>query len=746
MALTRRQFLKWAGATGIGAVVFNGCTVPDQEVRVQSSLSMPEDLVTGRDNYYATTAQLSSGSEGLLVRVMEGRAKKVEGNPDFPLNTGKHGVRAEGLLQALYHPDRLREPLAKVGKGGPFRRISWAQALARLQEIVGSAESGSMLIATPPTRGALADVVTRFADATGSRAAGFDPLGQQALYRAVSDLFDQQVLPEFDIGNSRYIVSFGADFLGTWLAPTHFMRGYDKFRHVNDHRGYLVQVDSRMSATTAVADEWVYVNPGTEGLLAMAMAHVIISERLDRNGSPDAYTGGGDASRIDNFRPGRVADAIGVPVARIERLARAFASSDYQPAMAIGGGSAGAHTNGTDNLRAILSLNYLVGSAGAPGGIILNPATRNRRIEAASLRDWVSELEQMRSGETKVLLVRDANLLHQLPGELDAAGALSEVETIVSFSSFLDETTNAADLVLPCHTPLEEWGSDTPEPGPGYTTVGFQQPVVRRFRNTLAFGDILLQVGRELEHTEQLPWATMRDAVRAEAGELHAARKGSVRAPTFEEFWKASLERGGWWDQADVVSARPRARSVSRSVRDPSFAGDAHSYPFHLIPFESHGVGMNDAHLPWMQSVPDPLTTVAWQTWVEVNPQTAKHLNIAQQDIVLVEASNGRTIRAPVYINPSTPPSVVAVPFGQGHAQYTSVAAGRGANVFDILVPNEDADTGAFAWASTRVRLHKTNRRQKLASLEGIYPAEQLDDQPIILIHTPGKTSSNGHG
>ena len=73
---------------------------------------------------------------------------------------------------------------------------------------------------------------------------------------------------------------------------------------------------------------------------------------------------------------------------------------------------------------------------------------------------------------------------------------------------------------------------------------------------------------------------------------------------------------------------------------------------------------------------------------------------------------------------------MVAVPFGQGHAQYTSVAAGRGANVFDILVPNEDADTGAFAWASTRVRLHKTNRRQKLASLEGIYPAEQLDDQP----------------
>ena len=100
MSLSRRQFLKWAGATGIGAVVFNGCTVPQEEIVVQSSLELPEDLVTGRDNYYATTAQNLGSSEGVLVRVMEGRAKKIEGNPDYPLNAdptggslGRHGLR-----------------------------------------------------------------------------------------------------------------------------------------------------------------------------------------------------------------------------------------------------------------------------------------------------------------------------------------------------------------------------------------------------------------------------------------------------------------------------------------------------------------------------------------------------------------------------------------------------------------------------------------------------------------------------
>ena len=85
-------------------------------------------------------------------------------------------------------------------------------------------------------------------------------------------------------------------------------------------------------------------------------------------------------------------------------------------------------------------------------------------------------------------------------------------------------------------------------------------------------------------------------------------------------------------------------------------------------------------------------------------------------------------------MNPASPPNVIGIPFGQGHAAYTSYAAGRGANVFDILRAAEDADTGAFAWAATRVRLAKTNKRMKLPSLEGIVPAVQLADQPIILV------------
>ena len=159
------------------------------------------------------------------------------------------------------------------------------------------------------------------------------------------------------------------------------------------------------------------------------------------------------------------------------------------------------------------------------------------------------------------------------------------------------------------------------------------------------------------------------------------------------------------------------------------------SFPFALVPFESQAMGAGElAHLPWLQATPDPITTVAWQTWVEVNPKTAERLGIAQQDIVVVESSNGRFVEAAVYVNPASPPNVIGMPLGQGHAAYTSYAAGRGVNVFDILRAAQDADTGAFAWAATRVRLAKTNKRLKLPSLEGIVPAVQLADQPIIQV------------
>lgn len=737
MALTRRQFLKWAGVTGIGAVVFNGCRVPDHEIQVQSPVEMPEDLVTGRDNYYATAAQLGMASEGLLVRVMEGRAKKIEGNPDHPVNTGKHGIRAEALLQALYHPDRIKHPLLRIAKGGPFIEISWEAGIERLAGIISERQPGEVLLATPLLRGRAADVVQAFADGSGVRLQGFDALGCESIVReALRQLYDQNTQPDFDIANASYILNFGADFLGTWVNPTHFSRGYGEFRQGDGRsRGRLVHVGARYSTTAAAADHWVYATPGSEGLLAMSIAYTMIDEGTADSDAASALTGGQGARALQAFAPERVAAQVGVDAHVITELAHELADSHNRPALVIGGGPAAAQANGLFNMVAVYALNALVGSVNRSGGLIFNPEPVSGRIRTTSLRDWKQTLDDMRSGSITAVLVREADLAYSLPGALDARGALRSVETIVSFSSFLDETSEFADLILPCHTPLEEWGTDEPNPGPGYTTIGFQQPAVNRFHDTLSFGDVLLQTGSQLG-LSGLPWENMREAVRSLAQDLHARGRGSVVQPTFVEFWKRTLERGGWWDTgATADGLRPELPALPS--RAPSVASaDPGRYPLHLVPFEGIGIGAGQyAHLPWAQSAPDPITTAAWDSWVELNPHTAEEMGLKNNDIVIVESPTGRTIRVPLYINPATPPHVASVPMGQGHRAFTSYAARRGANVLDILEPAEDAETGAFAWGATRVRVSGTNQRRVVPKLEGIEPARQLHGEELIYVH-----------
>ena len=746
MGLTRRQFLQWAGATSVGAVAFNGCRVPDHEIQVQSPVELPEDLVTGRDNYYATVAQLGGASEGLLVRVMEGRAKKVEGNPDYPLNTGKHHIRSEGLLQAAYHPDRIKAPLARIAKGGPFREISWPQALTRLSALLNATDPDSVLLAMNPVRGQLADVVKGFSADYGSRLMGFEPTEHTVLREAVKRVFGQDSLPDFDIAHADLIISFGADFLGTWIDPTHFMRGYGEFRQGDGRaRGHLIQVDSRFSLTAAAADEWRYVTPGSEGLLAMSMIYTIIDEGLGDASAARDLTAGGGARTLAKFQPSNIVGEVGMTTDEIKRLARQFAGG-HGHSLAIGGGSAAAHTNGLFNLTAIYSLNYLVGSVNVPGGIIFNPSEMQSQVTASSLRDWKQALDDMRSGGIKVLLVRDADIEHGLSVQLDPDSALDSVESIVSFSSFLDDTTARADLILPGHTPLEEWGTDTPDLGPGYATVAFQQPVINRFKNTISFGDVLLQTAADLGPYPSIPWNSMRDAVRAQARNLHGRNHGSVTMATFEEFWKRALERGGWWDMSLTKNGIPKAPSLPFTPLRAEIAGDPATYDLFLVPFEGHGIGTGRyANIPWAQAVPDPITTVAWTTWVELNPKTADRMDLRQDDVVTVESASGRFIRVPVFVNPATPPDVASIPIGQGHKQYTSYASNRGANVIDIVVQSEDIETGALAWAGTRVRLTKSNKRERLPKLEGLVEPRQLVGEPVIEIFRTGGHNSDGH-
>ena len=727
---------------------------------MQSPAQMPEDLVSGLEAWYATACTQCDAGEGIIVRIIEGRAIKIEGNPDHPVSQGKTSVRCQAGLQALYNPDRLTGPMRRTGErgSGQFQPVSWDEALNQLTGNLQSQNQDSVVMVTEPLTGSLGMVAQRFLDTIDGQHMAHEAMEQTVLRAAVKQVFGQDQLPEFDIARADYVLSFGADFLSTWLSPVHYSRAYGQFRQGNQARGTLVQVEPRFSMTAANADRWVYVKPGMEGVLALSIAYVLMSEHAGQIdlAAADTMTGGNRETALQAFAPDTIASSVGVSGDQIRQLALQLV--EHERSLIIGGGSTAAHTSGLDSLSAIYSLNYLVGSVDKEGGVTFNPDSPLQGVSAtpsvASFAGWESLVERMRAGSVKLLLVHGANPVYGLPASVDFAGALRQVDTIVSFSSFMDETTAMADLILPDHVYLEAWGDHIPDPGPGYEAVTLQQPVVYPFQQnpgTRAFGDVLLQVAQWRDGQGQLmfpqlsralPWITMKDVLRDSAQKLQALGRGSVQAGDFEAFWNTVLQRGGWWD----VNAKgfPKAANPPPALTQPmtpEFAGTMNEYPFYLVPFSS--LSLTDgkgANLPWLQATPDPVTTVVWHTWAEINTKTAADLDIKEGDELEVESPYG-TIKVLAYPHPAAAPEVISIPTGQGHTVYGNFEVGpdmfrsivgkdRGSNVFSLLAPSKDKATGSLAWAATRVKVRKTGEWTRLSKFEGtvspIFPEEVI--------------------
>jgi molybdopterin-containing oxidoreductase family iron-sulfur binding subunit len=153
-------------------------------------------------------------------------------------------------------------------------------------------------------------------------------------------------------------------------------------------------------------------------------------------------------------------------------------------------------------------------------------------------------------------------------------------------------------------------------------------------------------------------------------------------------------------------------------VDAPQFSGSADAYPFFLHPFLSNLHDGSGANLPWLQELPDPLTSVVYGSWVELNPTTAQQLGVSDGDVVDVESMHGR-ISAPVCVFQAIRPDVVAMPIGQGHSEYGRYAQHRGVNPLQILAPQVEPSTGALAWSATRVKVVRTGRRVQLLKTDG---------------------------
>ncbi|MCZ6537809.1 MAG: molybdopterin-dependent oxidoreductase [Gammaproteobacteria bacterium] len=728
--INRRDFLKFVGAgtVGAGAGFFAADASRMSTEFLIPQVNLPEDYSPGIATWYNTVCTQCSAGCGISVRTREGRAKKIEGNPSHPVNQGKLCALGQAGLNVLYNPDRIKTPLLRDGErgSGSFSPISWDQALTTISGVLGALKiqkkANNAYFLSGGVNGHLNELFALFMDQLGSENYLQHEFSYPAsLFAANKACFDEDVLPYYDIANSKYLLSFGADYLGAWLSPVHYSVSYGHLRQGTEQRGRCVQVEPRMSLSGANADEWVAARPGSEGMLALSMAHSIVEQGL--------YSGAdaGDWKQtLVAYSPASVAEQCGISAERIVRIATEFANAS--PSLAIGGGAAGASTNGTANLVAVNVLNYIGGNIGEAGGILFNPASTfssGAPRPRAGYQDMLELLASLRGDDAEVLILHDTNPVFTLPSSANVKEAVMAVPYVIGMSSFMDETMALADIILPLDTYLEAWGDNIPDPGVGFAVASIAQPVVKRLYDTRSAGDIILalahQIGGELP--ANMPWTSMENYLMEMWRAVYRRNSNDSSDQGFKKFWTSILESGVWGErprqQDRPHKAMSRAMLSAVGMAQPSFAGKESEYRFVMQPYLS--LAFQDgrgANLPWMQELPDPLTSIVYNSWVELNPKTAAELTIREGDVLLVESTTGR-LEAPAFIYQGIRPDVVAMPIGQGHSNYGRYASGRGSNPIEILAPETDIGSGGLAWSATRVKISKTGRRVHVIKTDG---------------------------
>ena len=550
MKLNRRSFLKLSAVGAVSAGVVGGALGLNR--RLQQTLA--ETATAAPDETWVPSVCLQCpGGCGIKVRVIDGRAVKIEGNPDHPASGGRLCPKGQNGLQVLYDPDRIKYPLRRVGARGEdkWERITWEQAMAevagRLRELRAQGKSHTVAVVGGRFQGPVESLWGRLLDAYGSpnlvkRGATCSQASKTGA-RLVMGVEDHLA---HDWKNARYVLLFGYSLLEAGRPLTWNLGSYGEMRRGQPLRAKVVTVDPHRSVTAAKSDEWIAIRPGTDAAMALAMAHVIIQEGLYDKEFVEKNSFGFEAFRDlvrREYSPAAAEKITGVPAATITRLAREFATT--RPALCDGGdkGTSGA-SNGTYTRMAILSLNALVGAIDAPGGILVQkgisglgkwPDVQQDEVSRAGLKQPRADLAKTRAwpfggnvypqffdsalkGDPypiNLMFVYYTNPLFVQPDPAKVLKAYEKIPFIVDFSPFMSESARYADLLLPDRTYLERYEHVPVAQGPGVAVLGLRRPVVKPLHDGMATTDFIIRLAQTMGGSiaASFPWRSVEEVV-----------------------------------------------------------------------------------------------------------------------------------------------------------------------------------------------------------------------------------------
>ncbi|HTL06921.1 MAG TPA: TAT-variant-translocated molybdopterin oxidoreductase [Chitinophagaceae bacterium] len=659
----RRDFLKYVGFSTAAAAIAAGCEVPVR--KVIPYVNKPQDLTPGIADYYATTYVSGSDVIPIIAKVRDGRPIKIEGNELSAVTLGGTTARAQASVLDLYDTARLRFPMAD-GKE--------VSSLEQFDKMVGAAIAGSALvlltptITSPTTKQIITDFLAKY---PGSRHVQYDGISYSGILTANEASYGKRAIPTYQFDKAKVVVGLSADFLGTWINPVEYQRGYTRLRKIDEKNIEMskhYQFESMMSMTGANADERFTHKPSETGAVALALLNAV-------NGQP-------------------VSGVSATVKAGIEKVAKELLASK----------GASLVVSGSNNSSIQVIVNAINEAIGANGTTInwASPLLTKQGVDT----DMALLVADMEAGKIGSLLIYDANPAYDYFDAERFKAALKKVKTTVSFNERMDETTELVKYVLPAHHYLESWGDVEIKPG----SFSMLQPTINPLFKTRQLQDTLLK------------WSGNTSNYHDYFKNYWVTKLGS------EENYEKALMHGVLEAESAAAPAAFNAGKTAEAVAAIGTAKKGGKYELVLYQKPVLGDG-RQANNPWLLETPDPITRASWDNYVMISPSLAKELlkvDIAdrkQSDefevhpdkpILKIKAGN-KEVLLPAMIVPGMEANTIAMAVGYGRNTKSGRATvGAGKNVYqfaaggDMNVPDVSIEVSGEKYKVAQTQTHNS--------------------------------------
>jgi molybdopterin-containing oxidoreductase family iron-sulfur binding subunit len=675
--MDRRKFLQIMGLVS-GTTLLSSCGSESNQKELISYLVPPEDGVRpGTAAWRVSTCSECPAHCGIKIRLREGRAVKLEGNPSHPINRGALCMRGQAALWRLYHPERLRTPLLRQGNG--YQAVSWEDALDHIVRAMSeaSAQQRTNMLLSGSTTGSLAALQERFAEACPvTRLPEFEYFSHAALRQAYQLLYGRPVLPQYRIEDADLLITVGADLLETFVSPAGYTRQLATARH--DHDLHWRHIEPHLSLTGANADQRLSIQPASEAILLLWLLQTLADSRRYVGQLPPQLR-----TALPEISLDRAVQATGLTTSRLRDLANSLEKA-RRPLLIVGG-IATAHGAGQQTALFGGLLQWLLTAPWQ--GLDFTQAERPERI--GDLRDLQQLSDTLRGDAVGVLLISRADPLRHAPGDWKFADNLRRAGLSVAMADIPDATTRAVDLVLPLTHGFERW--DDVEPRFGLHSL--IQPALAPLHETRSEGDILLQLQQRLTgHSESGNYETF----------LQQRWRKQFSASARHNFF----QHGHVVTAPAVTDASLRIAQTAAVLKQISLPTPL-STPVAVISGSIRSFDGRSAALPLLGEIPDPLTTITHGTWIALSPHTAKQLGVSDSAELRL-TSGGFDLAQPARLQPGLPDGVFSLPVD-------SLISGS---------PGIDPATGEALRVIGSVKAERTGKQLPLPILSGS-PSQQ---------------------